>query len=87
MPELLGRRDGLGPLEAAQKISDLRDAADGPGDKDQGLLLNGLANIVPTDENGIAYSRTVQEVLNIVYLGGAAANFVFFPNRLNGMLA
>jgi len=76
-----------GAFDAAQKISDLRDTADGPGDKDQGLLLNGMANIVPTDANAIVYSRTVQEVLNIVYLGGAAANFGFFPERLNGTLA
>lgn len=68
----------------AQKISDLRDGADGPGDKDQGVRRAGRANIVPTDRNGLAYSRSVSEVLNIVYLGGADANFGFFPDRLNG---
>jgi len=68
----------------AQKISDLRDAADGPGEKDQGVRRGGRANIVPTDRNGLAYSRSVSEVLNIVYLGGADANFGFFPDRLNG---
>lgn len=68
---------------AAQKISDLRDTADGGGDKDQGLVLSGRANIVPTDGNGIAYSRTTAEVLSIVYLGGQDKGG-FFPNGLNG---
>jgi hypothetical protein len=81
---VLHLRGASGP---AQAISDLRDAADGPGDKDQGIVLNGRANIVPTDANGIAFSRSTGEVLNIVYLGGASANFGFFPNRLNGPIA
>ena len=76
-----------GVFDPVQKISDLRDAADGPGDLDQGLVLGGTANIVPTDANGLAYSRTAAQVLNIVYLGGASANFGFFPNRLNGLIA
>ena len=75
-----------GQAATVQKISDLRDAADGPGDKDQGILLGGKANIVPTDAAGLAFSRSAAEVLNIVYLGGAAANFGFFPNRLNGAI-
>jgi hypothetical protein len=48
---------------------------------------NGDANIVPTDSNGIAFARTFAEVLNIVYLGGAANNFGFFPNKMNGKIA
>lgn len=68
---------------AAQKISDLRDSADGGGDKDQGIVLGGRANIVPTDSNGIAFSRSTSEVLSIVYLGGTSQGG-FFPNGLNG---
>lgn len=75
-----------GAVDAVQKISDLRDAADGGGDLDQGLRVNLKANIVPTDANGLAYSRTAAQVLNIVYLGGASANFGFFPNQLNGTI-
>jgi len=72
--------------DATQKISDLRDSVDGPTDLDQGVLLDGKANIVPTDANGLVFSRTAQQVLNIVYLGGAANDFGFFPNRMNGTI-
>jgi hypothetical protein len=74
----------VGAVAETRAISNLRDAADGPGDKDQPIRVQGTANIVPTDANGLAFARTTQEVLNIVYLGGAAANFGFFPNRVNG---
>lgn len=78
---LFGRNLG----DPAQKISDLRDTADGPDDLDQGILdMNGRANIVPADANALAYSRNTTQVLSIVYLGGRAANFGFFPQRLNG---
>lgn len=70
---------------AAQKISDLRDQADGGADKDQGIVLGGKANIVPTDANGIVFSRSTAEVLKIVYLGGTSQGG-FFPNGLNGKI-
>lgn len=70
----------------AQAISDLRDAVDGADDRDQGVTLGGNANIVPTDANGIAYSRTARQVLNIVYLAPDASSGGFYPNGLNGAL-
>ena len=73
-----------GIYDPARKISDLRDAADGSGDKDQGIGSPGIGNIVPTDGNGLAFTRTPAQVLNIVYLGGASAKYGFFPHRLNG---
>ncbi len=75
-----------GLTDAVQAISDLRDAADGPDELDQGILVDGVANIVPTDENSIAFSRSPQQVLNIVYLNGNGTPGGFFPNGLNGLI-
>lgn len=68
----------------AKAISDLRDAVDGSTDLDQGIGEADRANIVPADKNGLAFSRTPDQVLNIVYLGGQANNNGFFPKKLNG---
>ncbi|MDQ3070245.1 MAG: ferritin-like domain-containing protein [Acidobacteriota bacterium] len=88
---LLYRRGERAHL-TANAISDARDALDGPMDLDQGITKPGpqgiRANIVPTDEFGRAFSRTPQQVLNIVYLtpqknmgrGG------FYPNGMNGAI-
>lgn len=77
---------GLGLTDPVQKISDLRDMADGTDDLDQGILVDGKANIVPTDANGLAFSRNTNQVLSIVYLGGRSGAFGFFPQRLNGAI-
>ncbi len=75
---------GSAAQETAQKISDLRDAVDNNRDDDQGLVIDGKANLVPTDANGIAFSRNTREVLDIVYLGANAVSGGFYPNGLNG---
>src|SRR3954463_3574231 len=54
--------------KAANALSDARDKLDGPEDKDQGIVRNGKANFVPSNPDGIAFRRTPQEVLHIVYL-------------------
>jgi hypothetical protein len=76
-----------GATDATQKISDLRDSADGADDLDQGITVGGAINLVPTDANGLAFSRTAAQVLNIVYLRSSGSFFGgFFPFGLNGDL-
>ena len=71
------------------KISDARDSLDGTTDLDQGVsatTINGAlaSNIVPTDSNAIAFSRTTGQVLNIVYLNKTAVALGgFFPAGIN----
>jgi len=71
---------------AAGAISDARDSLDGKSDDDQGIVDGaGKANIVPTDKNAIAFSRSAGSVLNIVYLNPAkTTKGGFFPAGVNG---
>ena len=63
-----------------QKISDVRDSVDGRTDDDQGIGNQYASNLVPTDSNSIAYSRSAAQVLNVVYLTGeSVTRGGFFP--------
>jgi hypothetical protein len=73
-----------GLVSQANAISDARDSLDGPDDLDQGIRMRGVANITPTDRWGIAFSRTTQQVLNIVYLDPTGSPGGFFPRGTNG---
>ena len=75
-------------ITATEKISDARDSLDDPSDKDQGVApRNNASNIAPLDENGIAFSRTPDDVLNIVYLTpNAVTQGGFFPDGVNGAI-
>ena len=53
---------------------------------DQPIIMNGVANLVPTDGNSISFGRTPAQVLGVVYEGGSANNYGFFPNRVNGTI-
>jgi hypothetical protein len=75
---------------ATDKISDARDSLDGASDDDQGVSSpdGGVtSNIVPTDANGIAYSRSAAQVLNIAYLSShTVMGGGFFPTGINGFI-
>lgn len=78
---------GTAAIAKAQKVSDLRDTLDDNGkkDKDQGVAnADGSPNIVPTDENSLAFGRSARQVLNIVYGGFKATSGGFFPSGANG---
>jgi hypothetical protein len=77
---------------SADAISNARDGLDGASDLDQGISPIGTgetrqSNIVPLDANGIAFSRSAGQVLNIVYLNRLAVTAGgFFPNGVNGTI-
>ena len=72
----------------ADKISDARDSLDGTSDLDQGITGDATtSNIVPADTtNSIAFSRSTNQVLNIVYLSASKTAGGFFPNGVNGFI-
>ncbi|MDB5694862.1 MAG: ferritin-like protein [Sphingomonas bacterium] len=87
-------------IATAQQVSDLRDTVDGTPtedairgigpDDDQGITATpstaGVSNLVPTSANALAYSRTPQQVLNIVYGTRTSVSAgAFFPAGLNGV--
>ncbi|KTT75489.1 ferritin-like domain-containing protein [Sphingomonas endophytica] len=87
-------------IEATTAISKARDTLDGKPTEDlvrgigpvddQGLATTTtsdgtVSNIVPLNVNGIAFSRSPGQVLNIVYLNAAATSSGgFFPAGVNG---
>ncbi|MBE7158775.1 MAG: ferritin-like domain-containing protein [Rhodospirillales bacterium] len=75
---------GKGLFTQAQAISDARDSLDGGADLDQGIGDQTTSNLVPVDSQGVAFQRTPQQVLNIVYLNPNGQPTGFFPNGLNG---
>ncbi|WP_184115736.1 ferritin-like domain-containing protein [Sphingomonas abaci] len=73
-------------------VSTARDSLDGSTDLDQGIAYvasnaGDTSNIAPTDTNGLAFSRSAGQVLNIVYLTKAEATAGgFFPAGVNGAI-
>ncbi len=89
-------------VTATERISNARDTLDGAPaedrvrgvgpDDDEGIAPSGSgdtlrSNIAPLNANGLAYSRTPGQVLNIVYLNAASTTMGgFFPNGVNGSI-
>lgn len=84
-----------GIAATATKISNLRATLDGTSNDDIGLgtvsdSLNGssakytASTIINADSNSIGFSRTAQQVLNIVYASPSGTKGGFYPNGLNG---
>jgi hypothetical protein len=81
-------RMGEEAWKAANAVSDARDQIDGSEDKDQGIRVDDRANIVPSTADAIAFTRTPQEVLRIVYLTdqSGVSQGGFYPKGMNGNL-
>ena len=79
-------------IDATEAISNARDALDGGTDIDQGVRptsssAGNVSNIAPLDSDGIAFSRSTGQVLNIVYLNRTAVTMGgFFPAGVNGTI-
>jgi len=79
-------------IDATEAISNARDSLDGASDLDQGVrqrdtVVGQGSNIAPLDQDGLAFSRSAGQVLNIVYLNRTAVTGGgFFPNGVNGAL-
>ncbi|MET3174055.1 UNVERIFIED_ORG: hypothetical protein ABIB52_001900 [Arthrobacter sp. UYCu721] len=71
----------------AQRISDALDSLDGTTDLDQVIGTAAVADLVPTDANGLAFSRTAAQVLNIAYLNPEpVTSGGFFPAGVNSSI-
>ena len=68
----------------SQNISTVINTVGGAGIS-QGVADGSMSSIVPTDSNAVAYSRSAQQVLDIVYISGAGTpnSSSFFPSGIN----
>jgi hypothetical protein len=75
--------------QAANAITVARGVLNDMPEIEQGIEVDGHANFVPSDERGIAFTRTPQQVLQIVYLTPetGVSSGGFFPDGVNGDLA
>jgi hypothetical protein len=74
--------------QAANAVTAARATLNGDPTIEQGVVVNGHANFVPSDDRGIAFSRTPQQVLQIAYLTPETGitSGGFYPNGVNGTI-
>lgn len=78
---------GATAQQISQAIATTRAKLDGTNTDDMGVGISssGAATIIDNDSNAMTHARTTNQVLSIVYGGGAAGKGgAFFPNALNG---
>lgn len=87
---------GVSVAEFTDRISMLRNKLGKAGVKDEGIVvpklegLEGLVkgNVLAGDRHALAYARTPEEILRIVYGGGKErVPGGFFPKRARGRIA
>jgi len=73
---------GTASRTATDQLSNARDALDGASDIDQGVTGNAtVANVVPSNVDGIVFGRSPGQVLNVLYTNHAAVTGGgFYPN-------
>ena len=88
----------LGQASTTQAISNVRIQFGGQSKDSNNQLVNPdygvdamvktktATTIAPTDSNGLAFARTTQQVINIVYASASGKPGGFFPNGLNGYI-
>ena len=74
---------GVGPQDIANALAANSAALDGTSTISQPLSENNNANITPVNGNGMVPTRSVQQVLNNLYLAQGATKGGFFPNGIN----
>jgi hypothetical protein len=80
---------GAAAQSASQAIAATRAKLDGTNNDDIGVgtSSSGAATIVDNDANAMTFPRTTEQVLSIVYGGGAAGvGGAFYPQAMNGTI-
>jgi len=74
--------------QAANAITVARATLNGDPTIEQGVVVDGHANFVPSDDRGIAFTRTPQQVLQIAYLTPetGVSSGGFYPDGVNGTI-
>jgi len=74
--------------QAANAITVARATLNGDPSIEQGVVVDGHANFVPSDDRGIAFTRTPQQVLQIAYLTSetGVTSGGFYPDGVNGTI-